>query len=576
MTRQYDVRRSSESPQKDSDNWILQRSAVRSLPAKPLTPQTELAVGDRSGIKLDLMQIPVSNYSANEIKSGKRTFHVPEFQGISSQLWGDSGQVDEPIQRKEKDDVVVSEVGPENKTGLPDNLKAGVENLSGYSLDDVRVHYNSPKPAQLEALAYTQGTEIHVAPGQEKHLPHEAWHVVQQMQGRVKPTMQMKGKQINDDEGLEMEADVMKEKLVANESTHVVQQNGEGIRRSQSSNQQLSQSSLVQRKVTIKRKEININEDFLKMAPWDKWFSPDEDKDEIEVARWLFELSPTWDFSEQEDLVLYINKVYSMTKLIRSVFANGILSRGKLEHKDIEYVGSEDVGNDGQLAVNVLDSRGGVKDVQEIAEESMTAEDRGSISVALERQNDWVKNSPDQDQLAGEWTKPEDIILTDKDIANIKQGAEMGLATAIEKSIRNNKALERNQELLNNLYGPEMKERAQNTIMAIVTKPSEKVANLSPRDASYESDVPEGKIPYGNGGFTTLLIPQWYKQFYPMIKDDQPDEVEIRFVGDKEVIAYYKSYLGHIPVTVNAPNYANEVASALKKFQTIATHILTA
>lgn len=96
-----------------------------------------------------------------------------------------------------------------NQTGLPDNLKAGVENLSGYSLNNVRVHYNSPKPAQLQALAYTQGTEIHIAPEQEEHLPHEAWHVVQQMQGRVKPTMQMKGVQINNDAGLEREADVM-------------------------------------------------------------------------------------------------------------------------------------------------------------------------------------------------------------------------------------------------------------------------------------------------------------------------------------------------------------------------------
>ena len=96
-----------------------------------------------------------------------------------------------------------------NKTGMPDALKAGVESLSGYSLDDVRVHYNSPKPAQLKALAYTQGTEIHVAPGQEKHLPHEAWHVVQQAQGRVKPRMQMKdGVSINNDEELEHEAEV--------------------------------------------------------------------------------------------------------------------------------------------------------------------------------------------------------------------------------------------------------------------------------------------------------------------------------------------------------------------------------
>jgi len=102
-----------------------------------------------------------------------------------------------------------------NKTGMPDALKAGVESLSGYSLDDVRVHYNSPKPAQLQALAYTQGTDIHVASGQEKHLPHEAWHVVQQAQGRVKPTMQMKdGVPVNDDDGLEHEADVMGAKAV--------------------------------------------------------------------------------------------------------------------------------------------------------------------------------------------------------------------------------------------------------------------------------------------------------------------------------------------------------------------------
>lgn len=94
-----------------------------------------------------------------------------------------------------------------NNTGLPDNLKSGVENLSGYSMDDVKVHYNSDKPAQLNALAYAQGTDIHVAPGQEKHLPHEAWHVVQQKQGRVHPTVQLQGVNVNDNEGLEKEAD---------------------------------------------------------------------------------------------------------------------------------------------------------------------------------------------------------------------------------------------------------------------------------------------------------------------------------------------------------------------------------
>lgn len=109
--------------------------------------------------------------------------------------------------------TAVSEEKKSNKTGLPDSLKAGIENLSGMAMDDVRVHYNSSKPSQLQALAYTQGTDIHVGTGQERHLPHEAWHVVQQKQGRVKPTMQMKKVHINDDVGLEREADMMGKKV---------------------------------------------------------------------------------------------------------------------------------------------------------------------------------------------------------------------------------------------------------------------------------------------------------------------------------------------------------------------------
>jgi Domain of unknown function (DUF4157) len=96
-----------------------------------------------------------------------------------------------------------------NATRLPDRLAAGIEHLTGLAMDDVRVHYNSAKPTQLHALAYTQGTNIHVGHGQERHLPHEAWHVAQQKQGRVKPTLQMKGVAINDDGALEREADAM-------------------------------------------------------------------------------------------------------------------------------------------------------------------------------------------------------------------------------------------------------------------------------------------------------------------------------------------------------------------------------
>ncbi|MCE7991741.1 MAG: DUF4157 domain-containing protein [Roseivirga sp.] len=96
----------------------------------------------------------------------------------------------------------------DNNTGLPDTLKSNIEDLSGYSMDDVKVHYNSDKPAQLQAHAYAYGTDIHIASGQEKHLAHEAWHVVQQKQGRVKPTLQLKNDTlINNEPSLETEAE---------------------------------------------------------------------------------------------------------------------------------------------------------------------------------------------------------------------------------------------------------------------------------------------------------------------------------------------------------------------------------
>src|SRR5258708_2010375 len=93
--------------------------------------------------------------------------------------------------------------------GLPSGLRHGLEQLSGFDLSGVRVHLNSSQPAALDALAYAQGSEIHVAPGQERHLAHEGWHVVQQLQGRVRPTLEAGGVSMNTDPRLEREAEVM-------------------------------------------------------------------------------------------------------------------------------------------------------------------------------------------------------------------------------------------------------------------------------------------------------------------------------------------------------------------------------
>lgn len=149
-----------------------------------------------------------------QLSAGISATPLVQFQAIQQNKIKKSPRI--VLQKKEQEKItILPSIAQlqENKTGLPDQLKSGIESLSGFSMDDVRVFKNSPKPAQLQAHAYAQGSDIHLGPGQEQHLPHEAWHVVQQKQGRVKPTVQLKERvPVNDDEGLETEADVMGKK----------------------------------------------------------------------------------------------------------------------------------------------------------------------------------------------------------------------------------------------------------------------------------------------------------------------------------------------------------------------------
>lgn len=90
--------------------------------------------------------------------------------------------------------------------GVPARLHENLEHLSGIDLSDVRVHRGSRVPALYGAEAVAEGSEVHLAPGHERHLPHELWHLVQQRQGRVAPTAGFPGMAINDDPRLESEA----------------------------------------------------------------------------------------------------------------------------------------------------------------------------------------------------------------------------------------------------------------------------------------------------------------------------------------------------------------------------------
>lgn len=179
--------------------------------AKEASSLGEMEYVDSRASTFQLIQLQAA---ADDQGKGSR---ITQLQSKSAQFTGFS----RVAQLQAKSYTKVSTTQPsvvqreENKTGLPDGLKSGMESISGMSLSDVKVHRNSDKPAQLQAHAYAQGTDIHLGPGQEKHLPHELGHVVQQKEGRVKPTTQLKGKvNINDDSGLEKEADVLGQKAI--------------------------------------------------------------------------------------------------------------------------------------------------------------------------------------------------------------------------------------------------------------------------------------------------------------------------------------------------------------------------
>lgn len=224
-----------------SNGW-LQRAAVRIVPKQ----EVQSSVVQESAANSSFVNVPVHQ---NKLPLIQRKLNI----GATGDTYNQETErlVDRSVKvvpaKTEITDyhhVTLKEQRP-NKTGLPDHLKTGIESLSGYSMDDVRVHYNSTKPAQLQAYAYAQGTDIHIASGQEKHLPHEAWHVVQHKQGRVKPTIQAKGVEINHDQKLEIEAD----KKGKHATTHTSEKKPENEERKYIKTKPVSFSETLQRKI---------------------------------------------------------------------------------------------------------------------------------------------------------------------------------------------------------------------------------------------------------------------------------------------------------------------------------------
>lgn len=122
-----------------------------------------------------------------------------------------------------------SHTGP---AAMPQGVQAKMEQNLSADFSDVSIHQNSSKATSLGAYAYTQGNDVHFAPGQfdpmsskgQELIGHELAHVMQQRDGKVKPTTQAKGLPVNDDEGLETEADQLGAKAAQTPFSNVVSQ----------------------------------------------------------------------------------------------------------------------------------------------------------------------------------------------------------------------------------------------------------------------------------------------------------------------------------------------------------------
>lgn len=115
-----------------------------------------------------------------------------------------------------------------NKNGVSEKDSTIIDNMSNLfnnDFSDINLHTNSNQANNLDALAFTQGNDIHFAPGMynpdtksgKELIGHELAHVVQQNNGLVSPSA-IKGKfKISENDNLENEADIIGKKAANNE-----------------------------------------------------------------------------------------------------------------------------------------------------------------------------------------------------------------------------------------------------------------------------------------------------------------------------------------------------------------------
>jgi hypothetical protein len=275
--------------------------------------------------------------------------------------------------------------------------------------------------------------------------------------------------------------------------------------------------------------------------------------------------------ADADGLLAETKRIAAMIDLVGSILDKGILGRRTLSEQGLTYTGSNDRGNTTALAVNVLDARGGTHLIDEMVKHSLTAPNHGSFSVAMERPagNDMVLDQMATDAAQVELSeedlqKARDQADGDPDWERIfaKRMLENAKAEVYERTLKLNQAV--------------FDRRVQNTMMAIMAKPNKEIA-IRNVPGDYESSVRADQIPPGPSGFTTLVFPEWFETYFPLLCASGrvwPENVTTRFVSTDQITAHYRAQGQNWEITVNAPDYADEISKQLRKLEYIATHIL--
>ena len=143
-----------------------------------------------------------------------------------------SGRVLPGQDDKSQESVLLEKQKAAANFAIPNRHRKPMERAFKTNFSDVRIHKNSDQALQAGAQAFTQGKDIHFAPGQyrpetsqgKELLKHELTHVVQQEQGRVNAPG---GKTENRDRGLEREAEAAGKEQKTPESSNLKGTGGE-------------------------------------------------------------------------------------------------------------------------------------------------------------------------------------------------------------------------------------------------------------------------------------------------------------------------------------------------------------